>query len=185
MSKLVLNGDTSGSVTLDAPSVSGTTTLTLPTTSGTVLTSASPSSSLPSSINGPTFSAYAGSGQSISSSTFTKVTCGTEEWDTNSNYDTSNSRFTPTVAGYYQVNGYVAFTSPTRANTQAAIYKNGSAYRTLNQSDTNLYVIGGSSIVYLNGSTDYIELYTYTNGAGTTDTGTIKTTFSAAMIRGA
>ena len=39
MSKLVLNGDTSGSVTLDAPAVSGTTTLTLPTTSGTVLTS--------------------------------------------------------------------------------------------------------------------------------------------------
>lgn len=41
MSKLVLNGDTSGSVTLDAPAVSGTTTLTLPTTSGTILTTAS------------------------------------------------------------------------------------------------------------------------------------------------
>ena len=41
MSKLVLNGDTSGSVTLDAPAVAGTTTLTLPTTSGNVLTSAS------------------------------------------------------------------------------------------------------------------------------------------------
>ena len=40
MSKLVLSGDTSGSVTLDAPAVSGTTTLTLPTTSGTVLTTA-------------------------------------------------------------------------------------------------------------------------------------------------
>lgn len=37
MSKLVLSGDTSGSVTLDAPAVSGTTTLTLPTTTGTVL----------------------------------------------------------------------------------------------------------------------------------------------------
>jgi hypothetical protein len=38
MSKLVLSGDTSGSVTLDAPAVSGTTTLTLPTTSGTLAT---------------------------------------------------------------------------------------------------------------------------------------------------
>jgi hypothetical protein len=37
LSKLVLNGDTSGSVTLDAPAISGTTTLTLPTTSGTVV----------------------------------------------------------------------------------------------------------------------------------------------------
>ena len=36
MSKLVLSGDTSGSVTLDAPAVSGTTTLTLPASSGTV-----------------------------------------------------------------------------------------------------------------------------------------------------
>ena len=37
MSKLVLNGDTSGSVTLDAPAVSGTTTLTLPTTTDTLV----------------------------------------------------------------------------------------------------------------------------------------------------
>jgi hypothetical protein len=41
MSKLVLNGNTSGSVTLDAPAVSGTTTLTLPTTSATLLTDSS------------------------------------------------------------------------------------------------------------------------------------------------
>lgn len=38
MAKLILNGSTSGSVTLESPAVSGTTTLTLPTTSGTVLT---------------------------------------------------------------------------------------------------------------------------------------------------
>ena len=37
MAKLILNGSTSGSVTLESPAVSGTTTLTLPTTSGTVL----------------------------------------------------------------------------------------------------------------------------------------------------
>jgi len=37
VSKLVLNGDTSGSVTLDAPAVSGTTILTLPTTTGTIV----------------------------------------------------------------------------------------------------------------------------------------------------
>jgi hypothetical protein len=39
MSKLVLSGSTSGSVTLSSPAVSGTTTLTLPTTSGTVIAS--------------------------------------------------------------------------------------------------------------------------------------------------
>lgn len=38
MSAVVIAGDTSGSVTLQAPSVAGTTTLTLPSTSGTVVT---------------------------------------------------------------------------------------------------------------------------------------------------
>ena len=41
MSSIVIAGDTSGSVTLQAPAVAGTTTLTLPATSGTVLTTAS------------------------------------------------------------------------------------------------------------------------------------------------
>lgn len=41
MSNISISGDTSGTVTLQAPAVAGTTTLTLPTTSGTVLTSAS------------------------------------------------------------------------------------------------------------------------------------------------
>jgi hypothetical protein len=38
MSSVVISGDTSGSVTLQAPSVAGTTVLTLPATSGTVIT---------------------------------------------------------------------------------------------------------------------------------------------------
>lgn len=37
MSSLVISGDTSGSVTLQAPAVSGTTILTLPSTTGTVM----------------------------------------------------------------------------------------------------------------------------------------------------
>ena len=35
MAKLILNGSTSGSVTLDVPAVAGTTTLTFPATTGT------------------------------------------------------------------------------------------------------------------------------------------------------
>ena len=41
MSSIVIAGDTSGSVTLQAPATAGTTILTLPATSGTVITSAS------------------------------------------------------------------------------------------------------------------------------------------------
>lgn len=38
MSSITINGDTSGSVILQAPSIAGSTTLTLPSTSGTVVT---------------------------------------------------------------------------------------------------------------------------------------------------
>ena len=48
MSSVVIAGDVSGTITLDAPAIAGTTTLTLPTTSGTVLTrnSSAPANSL-------------------------------------------------------------------------------------------------------------------------------------------
>ena len=42
MSSLVINGDTSGSITLAAPAVAGSNTLTLPTLTGTVLTNKTP-----------------------------------------------------------------------------------------------------------------------------------------------
>ena len=41
MSSIVVNGDTSGAVTLSAPAVAGTVTVTLPSASGTMLTTAS------------------------------------------------------------------------------------------------------------------------------------------------
>ena len=43
MSSVVIAGDTSGTITLDAPAVAGTTVLTLPATSGTVVTTATSS----------------------------------------------------------------------------------------------------------------------------------------------
>ena len=47
MSSVVISGNTSGTITLDAPNVAGTTVLTLPTANGTVLTTANVSSNLP------------------------------------------------------------------------------------------------------------------------------------------
>ena len=158
MASLVLNGNTSGSVTISSPAVSGTTTLTLPTTSGTVLTSAS------SQVTGPAFSAYAGSAQTgLSSNTYVKVALNTENFDTNSNFDsTTNYRFTPTVAGYYQLNGALRANGTGISLITCSFYKNGSEYIRGNQisgtlSGGNIAVI--SSIIFCNGSTDYIELY--------------------------
>jgi hypothetical protein len=97
-----------------------------------------------------------------------------EEFDTTSAFDNvTNMRFTPLVAGYYQVNGAMY---PTTATTAAvvAIYKNGSSYKA-GASNAGSTALPVSVIVYLNGSTDYIELW------GTL-TGTTPSTFGASHL---
>lgn len=138
---------------------------------------------------GPSFSAYLSSGQSVSVGTFTKVQANTEDWDTNSNYDTSNYRFTPTTAGYYvvSVNGYVSLGSPDDSGLMY-LYKNGSQYKiTVGMTKPyggNSAYYGGSSQVYLNGSTDYIEMYCYFNNAGrTVPSGSTVFQFAASKVR--
>ena len=156
MAKLILNGSTSGSVTLESPAVSGATTLTLPTTSGTVLTSAS------SQVTGPAFSAYQSSAQSFANGIITKVQYQTEEFDTASAFDsTTNYRFTPLISGYYQINASIAWNGTTSSYAVVYIYKNGTSYKAGNLGTGNaagqLCIV--SSIVFFNGSTDYIEIY--------------------------
>jgi len=51
MASIVVNGDTSGAVTLSAPAVAGTVTVTLPSANGTMLTTASSASSIPGNGN--------------------------------------------------------------------------------------------------------------------------------------
>ena len=46
MSSVVINGDTSGAITIAAPAVSGTNTLTLPASTGNVLVSTAVSTSI-------------------------------------------------------------------------------------------------------------------------------------------
>jgi hypothetical protein len=181
MASINIAGDTSGVVTLQAPSVAGSTTLNLPATSGTVM------------VNGPAFSAYRNGNQTgISSGANTKIQINTEYFDTNNNFDsTTNYRFTPALAGYYQVNGTVAGVGTNLSYLIARIFKNGvnlinGNYDNGNADDKSSVV---STIVYLNGSTDYIELYVLgIVGSGTITavaTESSQTTFSASMVRGA
>tara|TARA_B110000503_G_scaffold53746_1_gene86271 strand:+ start:8062 stop:8577 length:516 start_codon:yes stop_codon:yes gene_type:complete len=171
MSSIVVAGDTSGSVTLQAPAVAGSTVLTLPAQTGTVM------------VNGPAFSAYQSTLQALPVNTYTKILFQTEEFDTNNNYDTATSRFTPTVAGYYQVNACYQIT-PTACQLVCAVYKNGAAYKYGGVSTSSL-LAHVSAIVFCNGSTDYIEIFTSTTTAQNSLAGIATTYFQAAMIRGA
>jgi hypothetical protein len=114
-------------------------------------------------------------------STWTKVTVDTELFDTNNNY--ASSRFTPTVAGYYQLNGAVVFGSGTSGLRSVAIYKNGVSAAQGTTLDTSSFNLLVSTLVYLNGTTDYVELYVFTVNTSTVGGGT--TYFTGCLIRGA
>ncbi len=135
--------------------------------------------------NGPTFSAYAGSSQSVSAGVWTKLQINTEEWDTNSNFDTSTYRFTPTVAGYYQVNGRVTANAIVSVLV-VSVYKNGSPWkRGTAIANSAGEATSGAALVYLNGTTDYIELYAYFSSTQSTFVSSDQTFFQAALVRGA
>jgi hypothetical protein len=167
MSSVVIAGNTSGTITLDAPNVAGTTVLTLPTANGTVLTTANTFGA----GTGPAFSAYMSANQTIPNATYTKLQINTETFDTNSNYDpTTNYRFTPTVAGYYQLN-YSTNASSAASSTFAfaVLYKNGAsiALAALATNNTSTGTVStGSFLVSMNGSSDYLEIYGYQNTGG-------------------
>jgi len=141
--------------------------------------------------NGPAFRANTVTAQTITNSTFTKVAYNVEEFDTNSNYDhITNYRFTPTVAGYYQINANASLGGATIGYVQCALYKNGSV-NTSGSSVPNNNTVGGkisaSSLVYLNGSTDYVEFYVWQNQGTSTNlqTATGDNTFSGSLVRAA
>ena len=114
----------------------------------------------------PAFSAKSGAVSIPTTNTFTKITLNNETFDPTGAFDsTTNYRFQPTVAGYYQITGYGnGLTSGSTANnlTEVQIFKNGSAY----SAGSYTYPIAAqyatsttSDLVYLNGSTDYVELW--------------------------
>ena len=180
-----LLGSTSGTLTLQANAVAGTNTLTLPNITGTV------------GISGPAFSAYLSpSTQNVSGSTWTKVQLNTETFDTNSNFDsTTNYRFTPTVAGYYQINAGIYFnTNLAQLKFIIAIYKNGSIYKSIPwsyDSAQNWFCGQISDVISMNGTTDYLELYAYQTNASaqglqpSNSNGTGANYMSGCLIRGA
>lgn len=139
---------------------------------------------LPALSVAPAFSAYTATTGATIGTSATKVTFDTEEFDTNNNF--ASSRFTPTVAGYYQINAQL---QPNASYTGGYIYlyKNGIGYKSGNYINTAVS-FGGfmiSTLVYCNGTTDYLEIY----GAFTTSqaaaAGINFTWFNGCLVRGA
>jgi hypothetical protein len=176
---IVLQSTGGGSVSIVEPTTASNFTQTLPASTGTVMVSG----------NMPAFSAYINVAQSISTGTATKLQFGAETFDTNSYFDnTTNYRFTPLIAGYYQINGQVSLASGATGYQVLAVYKNGSAvfnnYTISNTAGPSSVI---NNIIYFNGSTDYIELYmTQTTGISqSTNNGSLYSQFSGVLVRSA
>lgn len=173
MAGVILNGSTSGSVTLDPPAVAGSTVITLPSTSGTMLLTNGDGSGL-TGIASPNFSnnyvRLSGASQSKSNNTTVKYTSYTEQADANGWWDAANNKFLPNKAGWYQVETTWELIRAATGELygQVRLYKNGANLNYLNPttmhysaSTNNACYMTSTFFVYLNGSTDYVEHYVY------------------------
>jgi len=116
----------------------------------------------------PAFSAKAAVDQSFSTSTWTKVVLETEEFDTDNCFDNAtNYRFTPTVAGYYNFQAHIRINYSSTAGDAiyVSIMKNGIEVGRVSRLNMtgNWGVLPISTMCYMNGSTDYVELYVQSN----------------------
>lgn len=135
---------------------------------------------------GPAFrTTLSGTQSGITSGVWTKVTFDTETWDTNNCFTTS--KFTPTVAGYYSVFiGVDAGLTTSPSRVIPGIYKNGSLYSNgMNVNATPTYSASYGDMVYLNGTTDYIEAYVYILGTSPAVASSSASFFCATLGRSA
>ena len=128
-------------------------------------------------VNTPAFEAYTTGNQDVSDATYTKLTFGTEVFDTDNAFDSStNYRFTPQVSGKYFFYAKATSDPSNFANEQdfnLKFYKNGSGvtyteYFSMtggnNSADGSTGTTGTmSAVIDMNGSTDYVEVWGYEN----------------------
>jgi hypothetical protein len=183
MSKIALSGNASGTgtFTIASPNSNSDRTLNLPDNSGTVLTTGSTFSQ----NSGPAFSAYANAALSVTANTITKLQFQVEEFDTANCFDsTTNYRFTPNIAGYYQINA--AFSGADRVYYVIYLYRNGVQYKNTNDGNGTTSVGAAiSSLVYFNGTTDYVEVYALSGNTQNIASGIASVWFNGSMIRSA
>jgi hypothetical protein len=129
--------------------------------------------------NGPAFNAYPNSNQSVTTNTFTLINFQVKTgigFDTAGAFNNTGSTvtlngisvpayaFAPPVAGYYQISVNLASNTAITRN-YLAIYKNGSfAYSGNDIGATTTNTLNSSWLIYLNGTSDYIQLYAYCIG---------------------
>ena len=117
--------------------------------------------------NTPAFFANTNSDQtSLGAGTTTKIQYGTELFDTDGKYDTSNYRFTPGTIGKYYIGASGGGAVNDGDRVALIIYKNGSAYlrEQVGNSNPNGDFFSVHGIAEVTADTDYFEAYWF-NGS--------------------
>ena len=168
-----------GTTTIQPTTSASSVTLTVPSVNANVVTTGDTASVTQAMLGsglagtGPAFYAYnGGANQSVTASQITKVALTSTLFDTSSRFDTTNYRFLPLIAGYYQINCNLVMSNVTIAGSPYCgvnLYKNGSNYGYQSTQPNNSNWSGAflGTLVYLNGSTDYVEMYCQYSGGGT------------------
>jgi hypothetical protein len=102
--------------------------------------------------------------QAIASATLTKITFAAPSGqnDPQSWWNAANNRYIPTIPGYYQVSLLTTYASPQAGTYENQIFKNGSVISNALGTPTSGYLsLSPSVVVYMNGSTDYLEAFVY------------------------
>ncbi|MGP4686741.1 tail fiber domain-containing protein [Agrobacterium pusense] len=121
-----------------------------------------------------------GTDQALPTSTYTKLTWNTKSIDTYNNFDLGTGRFTPTIAGHYLIHLAVGCNNATQAANAcvASIVKSGNKVsQQVNRAAEFDVTTDATVVVYLNGTTDYVEAMAYNEAANAAITGTISYTY--------
>jgi hypothetical protein len=144
---------------------------------------------------GAAFSAYQNVAQTLSSNTNTLTQFESVEFDTNGCFNNSATpttlngltapawAFVPNVGGYYQVS-FAAQGGAAITRISISIQKNAATIKGLQDTSSALVSqTSGSTLIYLNGTGDYIQAYTYFSIGQAMQTTAPATWFQACFVR--
>lgn len=136
--------------------------------------------------NGPAFRATQAVPQQVNANVADLCVFATEVFDTNNCFNPTFSAFTPNVAGYYQINAAAGnFFASNAGGIYVSLRKNGTLYSEGGKvsGGTNSFAAATvSDIIYLNGTTDYVDVLV----TGIAASGTLNVKgqyFSGALLR--
>ncbi|WP_138765857.1 hypothetical protein [Pedobacter xixiisoli] len=112
-----------------------------------------------------------------------QIVFSAKTYDTNNWFDLVTGRFTPQLEGYYNITISARVFDNAIKTKNVQLFKNNAVVAIGHTTFINSYVVHLSTVVYMNGTTDYIDARIYSESAATINgTGAPNTYFQADLI---